>query len=95
MLLLLRSRPQQAALKGTLSLGSQKRKERKTRKSRSEEKVVSYSSVSLFLARKMEAVTQDRTRGIEHPTRRKTQGANIVKSWENKRDRGSISDTFT
>ena len=37
--------------------GQEKRKDRKTRKSRSEEKVVGFSSASLFPARKHEAVT--------------------------------------
>ena len=31
----------------------------------------------------------------EHLTRRRTQGAGIVKGWDDKRDRGRISDTFT
>ena len=35
-----------------------KRKDRKTRKSRSEEKVVGFTNVSLFPARKWEAVAQ-------------------------------------
>ena len=77
-------------------LGSQeKRKGRKTRKSRHEEKVVGFSSVTLFPARKLEAVIQGGTRGIGHPTRRKTQGDGIVKGWEDKRDLGRIPDTFT
>ena len=46
--------------------GEEKKKDRKTWKSRSEEKVVGFSSASLFPARKREAVTQDGTRGIEH-----------------------------
>ena len=46
-----------AALKGTMSLGClEKRKDRKARKSRSERKVVGFSSASLFLIRKWEAV---------------------------------------
>ena len=57
----------------------EKRKERKTQKSSSEEKVVSFSSASLFLARKGEAVTQGGTREIDHPTWRRTQGAGIIK----------------
>ena len=39
-------------------VGGQKRKDRKTRKSWSEEKVVNLSSASLFPARKREAVTE-------------------------------------
>ena len=39
-------------------LGGQKKKDRKPQKTRSEEKVVGCSSVSLFPARKWEAVTQ-------------------------------------
>ena len=38
-----------------------KRKDRKSQKSRSEMKVVGFSSASLFPARKQEAVTQDGT----------------------------------
>ena len=49
----------EAALKRTISLGGQeKRKGRKSRKSRGEEKVVGFNSASLFHARKQEAVTQ-------------------------------------
>ena len=56
--MLLRSKPQQAASKGSISLGGQeKRKGKKTRKSRSEEKVAGFISVSLFPARKREGVT--------------------------------------
>ena len=43
--------------------GQEKRKDRKTRKSRSEVKVMSLSSAFLFPARKREAVTQVGTRG--------------------------------
>ena len=67
---------------------------RKDRKSRSEEKVVGFSSVSIFLPRKREAVTRE-PGGIDHPTRRRTQGACIVKGWKDKRNRGLISDAFT
>ena len=55
-------------------------------KSNSEEKVVGFSSASLFPARKREASTKGETRGIDHRKRRRTQGANIVKGWEGKRD---------
>ena len=55
-----------------------KRKDMKTRKSRSKEKVVGFSSASLFPAMKLEIITQGGTRGIDHPTRRRTQGAAIV-----------------
>ena len=41
--------------------------------------MVGFSSSSLFPTRKQEA-------GIDHPTRRRTQGAGIVKGWEDKRD---------
>ena len=71
------------------------RKDRKTRKSSSEEKVMGFCSASLFPARKREAVTQGGTRRIDHLTGRKTQGAGIAKGWEDKRDRGRIPDTFT
>ena len=49
-----------------------------------------FSSASLFPERKREAVTQGGTRGIDHPTRRKTQGAGIYKGWEGKIDRGTF-----
>ena len=49
----------------------EKGKDMKTWKSRSEEKVVGFTSGSLFPARKREAVN--------HLTRRKTQGVGIVK----------------
>ena len=61
----------------------------------SEEKEVGFISVSLFLARKREAVTQAETRGIDHLTWRRAQGAGILKGCEEKRDRGFIPDTFT
>ena len=58
-IIIIKEQPQQAALKSTISLGVQeKRKDRKTQKSRSEEKVVGFSSASLFPARKREAVAQ-------------------------------------
>ena len=44
-------------------------KDRKPWKSRSEDKVVGFSSASLFLTRKREALTQGKTRGIDHLTR--------------------------
>ena len=60
-------------------------KDKKTQKSRGEEKVVGFSSASLFPKRKREAVTQGGTRGIDHRTRRRrTQVAGIVKGWEDK-----------
>ena len=48
---------------GNWSVGRRrkKRKDKKTRKSRSEKKVVGFSSASLSPARKREAVTQGRT----------------------------------
>ena len=73
----------------------EKRKGRKTRKSRIEKKVVGISLASLFPARKREAITQGGTRGIDHPTRRRTQVAGIVRGWEDKRDHVRIPDTFT
>ena len=35
------------------------------------------------------------TREIGHSARRRTQGAGIIKGWENKRDRGRIPGKFT
>ena len=34
-------------------------------------------------------------KGIDHLTRRRTQGVGIVKGWDDMRDRGSIPDTLT
>ena len=60
-------------MKGTITLGvEEKRKDRKTQRSRSEKKVVDFSSASRFPTRKWVAVTQDGTRGIYYPTRRRT-----------------------
>ena len=49
----------------------------------------------LFPTRKREAVTHGGIRGIDYPTRRRILGSGIIKSWEDKRDRGRIPDTFT
>ena len=46
--------------------------------------MVGISSESLFSTRKWEAVTQGGTRGIDHLMRRRSQGASIVKGWEDK-----------
>ena len=52
----------QAALKGTISLGGrEKSKDRKTRKSRSKERAMDFSSDSLFPRRKQDAFTQGGT----------------------------------
>ena len=64
-------------------------------KSRSKEKVMGFISSSLFPTRKGEAVSEGRTRGIDHPMWRKVQGSSIIKGWEDKRDDGRILDTFT
>ena len=60
-----------------------KRKDRKTQKSRSEEKVVGFSSAYLFPARKWEAVTLGGTSLKDLPMWR-TQGASIIKGWKEK-----------
>ena len=69
----------------------------KTRKDgKVEEKMVAFISPAfLFPSRKRELITQGGTRGIDHPTRGRTQGAGIDIGWEDKRDRGRIPDTFT
>ena len=72
----------------------EKRKDRKTQKSKSEEKVVGFNSDSPFPTRKREAVIKVGIR-IDDMTRRKTQGAGTVKDWEDKRDCRRIPDTFT
>ena len=53
--------------------------------------MVGFSSAS-FPVRKQEAVTQEGTRGIDHPTWRRTQGASIVKGWEAKQRQGKTSE---
>ena len=73
----------------------EKRKDRKTRKSRNKEKVVGFSIASLFQARKLGTVNQGETREIDHRTWRRPHGAEIIKAWEDMRDQGSIPDTFT
>ena len=57
--------------------------------------MVGFSSTSLFNERKLVAVTQGGTRGIDFPMWTRTQGAGIVKGWEDKQDRGHILDIFT
>ena len=64
--------------------GQKKRKDRKIWKSRGEEKVSSFSSASLFPAKKQEAADQGETRGIDHLMQRRTQGAGTIK------DRGQV-----
>ena len=49
---------------------NKRRKDRKTQKSRSEEKVVGFSSISLFCTRKWESVTQGETMGTNNPMQR-------------------------
>ena len=41
--------------------------QQETLKGRREEKVVGFNSASLFPTRKLKAVTQGETRGIDHP----------------------------
>ena len=96
LLLLLKSNPSRQHSNALYHWGVRRRGEtEKTQKGRSEEKVVCFSLASPFPARKRETVTQDGTRGIDHPKRRKTQGPGIVKGWEGKRDRRCIPDIFT
>ena len=57
--------------------------------------MVVFNSASLFPARKQEAVTQGGTKGIDHPTQRKTEAVDIVKGWEGKRKCGYLPDIFT
>ena len=56
--------------------------------------MVGFSSLPILCNETRGNPTQGGTRVIDHPTRRKTQGVGIVKGWEDKRDRGSISDTL-
>ena len=77
-----------------VSLGGKgKRKDRETWKSKSEEKVVGFSSGSLFTARKCEAVTQGENKGDRPSIEEDNLG-----SWYHQRLRKSnckrITDTF-
>ena len=94
-LLLLRSNGSRQHSKVLYRCGGRRRGKRKTRESRREEKVVGFRSAFVFLTRKRETVTQGGTTGIDQLTRRRTQGAGIVKGWKEKRDRGRMPDTFT
>ena len=82
-------------IKGVTTAGSTQRhyidgesgeeKDRKSRKSRSEEKVVGFSSTFLFPARKRGGSHpgwNHLNRVVDHLTRRKIQGAGIVKGWK-------------
>ena len=74
-LLLLKCNPSKQHSKVLYRCGVRgKGKAQKTRKSRSKEKVVGFSSASLFPERKREAVNQGGTRDIDHTTRRKNPG---------------------
>ena len=66
------------------------KRDKKTRKSKSEEKVVSFRSASLFLARKREALTKVETTGIDQPTRTITQGTDIVKGGRTSKTTGAF-----
>ena len=57
--------------------------------------MVGFSSASPFPRKKLKVVTQGKTTGIDHPMWRGIQGVGIVKDWEDKRDHGSIPETFT
>ena len=74
-----------------------KRKDRITRKSKSEEKVVGFSFGSLFHTPQGNGSHLPRvnTKGIENLPVRKTQGASIIKGWEDKLERRRIPDEFT
>ena len=73
-------------------LGGEEKREKTGKKW---EKVVGFSSGSLFPARKREAVTQGVIGEIDYPTWRRTQGAVILKGWKGKWVHGRIVDTFT
>ena len=42
-----------------------------------------------------EVVNKGETKGIDHPTRKRTKGDGIVKGWEDKGGHGRIPDRFT
>ena len=60
------------------------------KKIRSEEKALGFSSACLIPAKKWKVETTE----IEHPTKRVTQGASIIKDWEDKQDCGSFPNAF-
>ena len=69
-------------------------------KTRDEERVVLFSSASLFPVRKWEAVThggnhRDRPPDAEDRLPEGEENPGIVKGWEDKRDSWCIPDTFT
>ena len=72
-----------------------KNKDRKTRRSRCEQKVVGFSSAPILRKETGGSYQGEIQRVIDHPTWRRTQGAGIVKGWDGKRDRVCIPDTFT
>ena len=81
-----------AALRGTISLGVPEKKK---------DGIVGVKRKWWVLAqlpyysKETGAVTQGGTRGLDHLMWRRTQGADIVKGWEDKRDLRCIPDTFT
>ena len=69
----------------------------KKRKIRSEEKVLGLAQSS-YPHKEMgdsHPGWNHKTRGMYHLMWRRTQGAGIIKGWEDKRDGGYIPDTFT
>ena len=48
------------------------------------ERVVGFRLAFLFPARKREELIQAGTKGINQPTWKKTQGADIIRDWEDK-----------
>ena len=91
-LFLLKSNPNSQHSKAICCWGIRRRRKRKALKSRSEEKVLGFSSASLFPISiwKWEAVTQGGTRGIDYLMWKKTWGASIIKAGRT----GDTTDTF-
>ena len=73
------------------------RKDRKIRKSRSERKWWVLAKPPYFPQGngRQSPMMESWNRGIDHRMRRKIKGADVVKVWEVKQDRGCIPDTFT
>ena len=77
--------------------GQEKRKDRKTWKSRVKRRAWVLAQPPDFPqgnGRQLSRL-EPWNQGVDHLTRRRTQGAGIFKGREDKRDRGRIPDTFT
>ena len=90
LLLLLRSNPQHATTQKYYIAGWSEEK-------RQEQEITAQLSLSIP-SKEMGGSHpgwNHRTKGIDHLKQRKTQGASIVKGWEDKREHKHLPDTFT